>query len=257
MSVKSFFSNLMLLLFIIPATAADPMATYNAQGDWYDVKNDYYRCSFYNGCMYPVWFYSSDGKKEFPRGFLLDWIKKSTADDTQLHYLHNDRFAEVKIIENTPEKLVVECIGKFCKDTTRFPNVTARYRYTLKRNSPLILLEGVLSCSAPEKQPPCKVYLGVLAFRHQPFETIRLDSQAPQPFRINGQPPETFRAQQGIVLTDNNGLSVGVNGSAVSWNNAFDRYFTYITRSMSKTERRWDGKQKLRFSIKFSFDGQN
>ena len=179
----------LMFVSVVPFATAGNMAVRNDRGRWYDVQSDHYRCTFYEGCMYPVWFYSADGKIEYPRGFLLDWIKQRNAPDTQIHYLRKDHFAEVKIIENTPERLIVECSGKFCNNTTRFPGVTAIYRYTLKRNSPEIILDGTIVNQEPEKTLNCRIYLGVMAFNQQPFSSIEISDQPAEPFRPADKAP--------------------------------------------------------------------
>ena len=242
-----------VLLLAFSAAAAEPMAHYNPQGKWYDVKSDHYRCTFYEGCMYPVWFYSSDGKKEFPRGFLLDWIKVFDAPDTAIHYLRNDHFAEVKIIENSAEKLIVECTGKYCNGTVRFPGVTAVYRYTLKRNSPEIVLEGTVKNTDKNMRKNCRIYLGIMAFRHRPFDQISIDGKAPAAFRPANSKPHTYKAANRLQLTTADGLLLGVNGDAIAFNNAFDRYYTYLGRAGNSAKKLWDGSENIRFKVVFTY----
>lgn len=243
----------LMLIWAVPFNAAENMAVMNERGRWYDVQSDYYRCTFYEGCMYPVWFYSADGKVEYPRGFLLDWIKQSNAPDIQIHYLRKDHFAEVKIIENTCDKLIVECTGKFCNNTVRFPGVTAIYRYTLKRNSPEIILDGTIVNLEPEKTLNCRIYLGVMAFNKQPFSSIEVSEQTPEPFRVAGKAPQSFKSATSLKLITGDGLVLGVNGPAEAWNNSLNRYYTYIGKASEKSERFWDGKRDMKFQVKFIF----
>ena len=235
---------------------AAPMAVHNAQGDWYDVTADNYRCTFYNGCMYPVWFTSADGSWEFPRGFLLDWVKKSDAPDTELHYLRNDHFAEVAIIENTDSCLVVECTGRFCKGIYIYPGVVARYRWTLQRNSPEILLQGEIYFAAGSTRQLTLTNLGSMAFRNMPFEQVQLGSSAPQKFRTAGQKPQAFTASDGVMLIAENNLAIGISSPAVAWNNSFNRYYTYVSRNVPVDKRLWNGLEPLKFEVKFKVQGR-
>lgn len=250
-----FFCALLALMLGCAGLIAAPMAVHNVKGDWYDVETDFYRCSFYVGCMYPVWFASADGKIEFPRGFLLDWIKLADAPDTQLHYLHEDLFAEVTILENTDSKLVAECVGKFCKSNVAFPGVTARYRWTLQRNSPEILLEAQVSFDDNAPRTMCRINFGSLAFRNRPFELVKVGNGEWQPFRVAGEAPKVFKSPQGVMLQMENKMKIGITTSACAWNNNSDRFFTYVAHVGSDKNNLWNGQQPYSFTMKFKVEG--
>lgn len=256
MKIKFFLYCVFLICWLSKGIHAAPMAVYAPEQEWYVVSTDYFQCTIFIGCMYPVWFQSADGKIEYPRSFMLDWIKKSDAPDTEIHYLHRDFFAEINLIENGEDCLVFECVGKFCLNRKRFPDVTARYRYTMRRNSPEILLEGELTVDPDGKRQLCLVNLGVLAWEQTPFEEFRIVGEEARDFRLPEKPPQTFKSRTGLSLITNSGLEVGIRGPAVAWNNSDKRYFTYIAGEKSQEERLWDGKQPLNFKIKLYFDGR-
>ncbi len=256
--MKTIFSATVIsaLLLLTGVLSAAPMAAYNAKCDWYDVKTEYYRCTFYNCCMYPVWFTSADGKVEFPRGFMLDWIKKADAPDTELHYLRYDHHAEVKVIENSDNTLIVECTGKFCKGIYRFPGVTARYRWTLQKNSPVITLNASISFDENAPRQPCLTMFGCMAFENVPFDKVQLGKNAPQEFRTVGTQARSFVAPDGIMLIMKNNMVFGVNGPAVAFNNNLHRFYTYVSKDVAIKNRRWNGQQPLQFEMQFKVEGR-
>lgn len=257
--MKKLYSTVIILVLSFAAVtlAAAPMAVHNKTGNWYDVKTDYYRCTFYVGAMYPVWFTSADGKVEFPRGFLLDWIKLADAPDTQLHYLRNDYYADVNIIENSENTLIVECIGKFCKSKYRFPGVTAYYRWTLKKDSPEIQLDAELKFDKNAPRKMCLVMLGCMAFDDMPFEKVQVGKTAPQDFRNAGKQVQAFVSNDGVMLINQNKMIIGVSTPAVAWNNAANRFFTYVSLNMDQDARRWNGQEPFKFGMKFRIEGKN
>ena len=240
------------ILFACVLLDAAPMAVHNPKCDWHDVKTDFYQCTFYNGCMFPVWFKSADGKMEFPRHFLLDWIKFADAPDTELHYLHEDRFATVAVLENTDDTLVVECKGKFCKGVKSFPGVTATYRWTLKRHSPEINLDAQIAYDDNAPRRLCLTMTGSMAFRNMPFDKVQIAQNAPKPFRTPGKAPEVFVSRNGLALLTADGLRFGVSTPAVAWNNSHNRFFTYISQEMPINERTWNGGKPFSFKMTFN-----
>ncbi len=256
-SMKKLYTTLLLAAFLLTADYlnAAPMAVHNQTVDCYAVTTQYYRCTFYVGCMYPVWFRSADGKAEFPRGFLLDWVKKADAPDTELYYLRNDQYAEVKIIENSEKSLIVECTGKFCKDIYRFPGVTAYYRWTLKKNSPEILLEGELRFDENVPRQMVLTMLGSMAFNKQPFAQVKVGNAPWKNFRTANKAPESFVSPHGVMLKTANNLVMGVSGNACAWNNSFNRFYTYVSSNFQQNERLWNGQQPFKFTMKFNVDG--
>lgn len=254
---KIYFATLFCALLLSGIMlSASPMAVYNKKCDWYDVKTQYYRCTFYNGCMYPVWFTSADGKVEFPRGFMLDWIKKADAPDTELHYLRYDQHAEVKVIENSNDTLIVECTGKFCKGLYRFPGVTAVYRWTLQKNSPVITLQGTISFDKNAPRQLCLTMFGSMAFENTPFEKVQVGQASPQKFRTVETKAQSFVARDGIMLIMNNNMVFGVNGPAVAFNNNLHRFYTYVSKDVASQDRRWNGLQPLKFEMQFKVAGR-
>ena len=244
-----------VLLMLSCVLTAEPMAIYNEKCDWYEVQTQYYRCTFYNGCMYPVWFTSTDGKAEFPRGFMLDWIKKADAPDTELHYLRYDNYAEIKIIENSDKALTVECTGKFCKGIYSFPGVTAVYRWTLQKNSPEIRLDGTVRFENNAPRQLCLTLLGSMAFDNVPFKQVQTGNAEFKPFRTPGKAPESFTSSSGITLQTADNMFIGITTPAGAWNNSFNRYYTHLSRLAPLDERRWNGNEPLSFSMTFKFIG--
>ena len=258
--VKKFYTAVLIGAFLLTGLmlSAAPMAVHNEVCNWYDVKSDYYRCTIYVGCMYPVWFTSDDGKVEFPRGFLLDWIKKSDAPDTELHYLREDHFAEVNIIENSEETLIVECVGKFCKGNRSFPGVNAVYRWTFHKNSPEIQLKGTLSFAEGAPRQMCLVMLGSMAFNNMPFDLVQLGDAEPKALRTPGKAPEAFVSKDGaMLLTADGKLRLGVSTPAVVWNNSVNSFYTYVSTEMKMSDRQWNGQQPFVFEMTFKVDGRS
>ena len=247
--MKKFAVLLITLLLFQGVMQAAPMAAHNPKAEWYKVQTDHYQCTVYDGSMYPFLFKSADGKREFPHNMLLDWIMYKNESTITLHYLYRDPYAKVTVLENTEDKFVWEVQGKFCLSLKRFPGVTARYRYTMMRHSPEILLEAEITADKPFASE-CKVNAGVMAWQQLPFDEITLSGQAAQPFRTDLVTPRSFASDSGITLRDSKQqLSFGIAGPSGAYNNADGKYYTYLGRKNSSLV--WDGKEPLRFTMKF------
>ncbi len=246
-----------LLLCLAAAAQEPPFTRFQEETGWTVVITDYYQCTLFPGSMSPVWFNAPDGRRKFPRHFLLDWIKAAAAPDTAIHYLRHDCYAETAILERTEERLVFECKGRFCLGRKTFAGVTARYRYTILRHSPEMLLEGELTRDPGAELPPCIVNLGVLAWERTPFTHFQRKGGPVEPFyAADAKAPLSFSSSDGLALAVD-GLRIGIAGPAAAWNNARRRYFTYLTRAeVPPEERRWDGKAPCRFTVRFVIDGR-
>ena len=128
---------------IVFAVYGGNIGTFDPNRDTWLVDTGKIKCEFLEGCMYPSAF-----QKEgyyYPDFSLLDELQTPAGK----YYLKDERWADIKIIENTPDVFKVECRGKFglnappryriCK------NSDAVYCYTFYRNSGRVEMKAKVS----------------------------------------------------------------------------------------------------------------
>ncbi|OQA88439.1 MAG: hypothetical protein BWY31_00302 [Lentisphaerae bacterium ADurb.Bin242] len=115
------------------------------------VNTQRFGCTFFHGHMFPVYFVSGSGKA-FPG---VSWRDELT-DETGVWRLQDDRWAEFNLLDNSPERFVMECTGTFCRNDLRpfsrgLSGVSACFRYTIEAGNPVIRVEAKLTNSVPRQ----------------------------------------------------------------------------------------------------------
>ncbi len=101
------------------------------------VTNKYFRCTFFPGHMFPMWFETPQGEK-FPA--VVRFLDRVACGRTP-YWLYADLWAEQEIVADTPERFSIRCYGVYCHvhgDKTAPGNVRAVYTYTIRRDSPVM-----------------------------------------------------------------------------------------------------------------------
>ena len=140
------------------------------------------KCTFFQGCMYPVWFKGASDE-EFPFFVLGDRI----VHNKRAAYLREERWATFRVVENNSLRFIIECVGNFCygQSPTNLPdtNVEATYRYEFARGSGEVGMRVTLRKRIEEV---FEVELCVLRWRYLPFERFgELELKEGMPFGEN------------------------------------------------------------------------
>ena len=158
---KYFF---MLLLACLSALAN--LGRYDSATKHWEVDTGVLKCTFFQGCMFPVWFKGADDA-EFPFFVFADNI----VHDKMTAYLREERWATFRVIENNALRFIIECQGNFCYGKSPFnkpdDNVEAIYRYELERGSGEIDITVLLR---KKSGITYDVELCSLRWRYLPFE---------------------------------------------------------------------------------------
>ena len=120
------------ILLLLCVAAMAELGWYDNVTKHWEVDTGALRCTFFYGCMFPVWFKNADGG-EFPFFVFADNI----AHGDEKAFLDEERWATFTVVENTSLKFIIECRGNFCygKSPYNVPDkkVEAVYRYELTR----------------------------------------------------------------------------------------------------------------------------
>ncbi len=158
---KHFF----LLLLACMSALAD-LGRYDSATKHWEVDTGVLKCTFFQGCMFPVWFKGADNA-EFPFFVFADNI----VHDKMTAYLREERWATFRVLENNALRFIIECQGNFCYGKSPFnkpdDNVEAIYRYELERGSGEI---GTTVLLRKKSGITYDVELCSLRWRYLPFE---------------------------------------------------------------------------------------
>lgn len=105
------------------------------------VTNKHFRCTFFPGHMFPVWFETPQGEKFPPVVRFLDRVVCGKTS----YWLYADLWAEQEIVTDTPEVFSIRCSGVYCHvhgDKTAPGDVRAVYTYTIRRDSPVMRVDA-------------------------------------------------------------------------------------------------------------------
>ncbi len=153
-----------MLLLVCAAAMADLGRYDNATKHW-EVDTGALKCTFFYGCMFPVWFKNAEGG-EFPFFVFADNI----AHGDEKAFLDEERWATFTVIENTSLRFIIECRGNFCygKSPYNVPDkkVEAIYRYELTRGRSDVKISVALK---KEAGADYKVELCSFRWRDLPF----------------------------------------------------------------------------------------
>ena len=113
------------------------------------VTNRHFRCTFFPGHMFPVWFETPDGRKFPPVVRFLDRVVCGRTS----YWLYADLWAEQEVVTDTPEEFSIRCSGVYCHvhgDRTAPGNVRAVYTWTIRRDSPVMRVDAVIERDADD-----------------------------------------------------------------------------------------------------------
>ena len=107
--MKKYLSCLLFLLTL--NIFASNFITFEKYSEIIRIQNNFYRVAMFPGHIFPVFWQSSDGKKEYEIKFAdaLTDTKTST-----VYLLTLDRMAQRKIIKQNEKEFIIEMQGTFC-----------------------------------------------------------------------------------------------------------------------------------------------
>ena len=127
--------------------AGNGMSERQARTDCLVVTNRHFRCTFFPGHMFPVWFETPQGKK-FP--VVARFLDRVVCNKTS-YWLYADLWATREVLVDTPEEFSIRCSGVYCHvhgDKTAPGNVRAVYTYTIRRDSPVMRVDAEIERDA-------------------------------------------------------------------------------------------------------------
>ena len=139
-----------LLVASVAAFAATGMSERKPGTNYLVVTNKHFRCTFFPGHLFPVWFETPQGKKFPPVVRFLDRVVCNKVS----YWLYADLWAEQEVLTDTPEEFSIRCSGVYCHvhgDKTAPGNVRAVYTYTIRRDSPVMRVDAVIERDAEDE----------------------------------------------------------------------------------------------------------
>lgn len=135
-----------LLLFAVclGVSAGEGMSVRKPLTDYIVVTNRHFRCTFFPGHMFPVWFETPEGRKFPPVVRFLDRVFTGKT----AYWLYADLWAEHEVLTDTADEFKIRCSGVYCHvhgDRTAPGNMKAVYTYTIRRNSPVLRVDAEIS----------------------------------------------------------------------------------------------------------------
>lgn len=171
--------KIVLAVLLLGMISWADLGRYDGDTKNWEVDTGAVRCTFFLGCMYPVWFKNAKGI-EFPFFVFKDVLK---IGDKQA-YLDEERWATFTVVENTALRFIMECRGNYCYDLAPVnkpaEDVQAVYRYEFRRGSSDVKMSVTLN-----KKPglACSVELCRLRWRYIRFEKFgKIDLNKDLPF---------------------------------------------------------------------------
>jgi hypothetical protein len=154
------------VLLLVCAVAMADLGWYDNTTKHWEVDTGALKCTFFYGCMFPVWFKNADGGK-FPFFVFRDNVKHGE----EIAFLDEERWATFTVIENTSLKFIIECRGNYCYGLSPYnvpdKGVEAIYRYELTRGKSDVKINVTLRKEAGTEY---KVDLCSFRWRDLPFE---------------------------------------------------------------------------------------
>ena len=159
-------TKIVVVLLLLCVAAMAELGRYDNVTKHWEVDTGALKCTFFYGCMFPVWFKNADNG-EFPFFVFADNI----VHGDEKAFLDEERWATFTVIENTSLKFIIECRGNFCygKSPYNVPDkkVEAVYRYELTRGKSDVNISVTLR---KEAGADYKVELCSFRWRDLPFE---------------------------------------------------------------------------------------
>ena len=139
--MKRLFSALLAAASLGVFAAGGGMSERKPLSEYLVVTNKHFRCTFFPGHMFPVWFETPQGEK-FPA--VVRFLDRVVCNKTP-YWLYADLWAEQEILTDTPEVFSIRCSGVYCHvhgDRTAPGDVRAVYTYTIRRDSPVMRVDA-------------------------------------------------------------------------------------------------------------------
>lgn len=156
-----------LMVWLTGAFVWADLGRYDQDTKHWEVDTGALRCTFFQGCMFPVWFKNAQGES-FPFFIFRDCLQQG--DKTA--YLDEERWATFRVVENSSLRFIIECQGQFCFGLSPYnrpdERVEATYRYELTRGQSVVKVDVSLR---KKEMVDFKVELGSLRWRYLPFAT--------------------------------------------------------------------------------------
>ena len=222
------------------------IGTFDKDRDTWLIDTGKIKCEFLEGCMFPV-FFQKNGQF-YPNFSLLDELQTSSGK----YYLKEERWANIKIIENTPEVFKAECRGRFGRNGSPryriYKASDAVYRYTFRKNSGKVEMSAEVTI---KDKAPVKYMLFHAGWLYHEFPQII----------INGQAVRTVRGRR-IVFPDSGAVlknamgSIALPGDA-EFNISYKRYdknsnlFQYIILPKNRGDLKKAGRITADLTLEF------
>lgn len=159
----------LLSVLVLYSVWAGPMGKFDPDAKNWNVKGDCYSCTFFQGCMYPVWFKSPKGA-EFPFFVMNDYFTVGT----KTYKMIEERWAKFEVKENSEDRFVIVCKGWFCHGLAPvnkpYKDVNVSYKYTLERRSPVMKIDIQIT---KNKNEDIKFNLIRPRWRFLPFDKLK------------------------------------------------------------------------------------
>ena len=142
--------SILLIAAGLAVFAGETMSERKPGTNYLVVTNKHFRCTFFPGHMFPVWFETPQGRKFPPVARFLDRVVCNKVS----YWLYADLWAEQEVLTDTPEVFSIRCSGVYCHvhgDKTAPGNVRAVYTYTIRRDSPVMRVDAVIERDADDE----------------------------------------------------------------------------------------------------------
>ena len=141
---------LLLIAAGVSVFAAEGMSERKPLTNYLVVTNKHFRCTFFPGHMFPVWFETPKGEN-FPS--VVRFLDRVVCGKTS-YWLYADLWAEQEVLTDTPEEFKIRCTGVYCHvhgDKTAPGNARAVYTWTIRRNSPVMRVDAEIERDAEDQ----------------------------------------------------------------------------------------------------------
>ena len=230
--MKKLFS-ILLLAACLGVFADGGMSERKPLTNYLVVTNKYFRCTFFPGHMFPVWFETPQGKKFPPVVRFLDRVVVNKTS----YWLYADLWAEQEVITDTPEVFSIRCSGVYCHvhgDKTAPGNVRAVYTYTIRRDSPVMRVDATIERDTDDEM--LVLFLHPAWSMREEFDAICRTGQA-----VTLQPGHGFRnAKSATFVKDGLAVTTTLKGFAPTvlarfrCGDGFSAHAAYIKKTTAK-----------------------
>ena len=183
---------LLLLALSTGLFAAEKMSVREERTNYLVVTNRHFRCTFFPGHMFPVWFETPEGAK-FPA--VVRFLDRAFTNRTA-YWLYADLWAEQEVLSDTAEEFKIRCAGVYCHvhgDRTAPGNMKAVYTYTIRRNSQVLRVDAEIDRDADDEM--------LLFFLHPAWSMLEeFDAILKDGSPVTLQPGKGFRSARSATF---------------------------------------------------------